>query len=228
MASATGTQTPTPTGAQTPGAATSAHIPTGDAMVATMQILPDRFADTMAQNMAQQQKKYITKEPHEFDGDHRKYEAWRTAIELHADETKGNGAKIKMALSYMTKGPAAVWANLYRQGKRTDINNDQITWDEFIQGLDHTYRPLHHEATSLEEMLALCMDHNEMAENFFNRYLKKAQDANRVRPDHNSLHVQHLGETLPRELRDALNKDLVEERRIFAIWAKIQHNDPIL
>ena len=67
MATPLGTQTPLATGVQTPGAATSAHlmnIPTGDAMVTAMQILADHFTDTMAQNMAQQQKKYTTKDPH--------------------------------------------------------------------------------------------------------------------------------------------------------------------
>lgn len=180
----------------------TADIP--DATTAAQQQLADMLADAIAQAMAGIEKKNMTKPPSEYNGDRAKFEDWRDAVVIHADEIRSDRRKIQMTLSHMTGGSAKTWAHNWRQNNQDEVAADVILWKSFLRQLDDQFRSPHLQSEALETLLRLRLRKDETAVTFFGTYDKYAKEAGMTDTAHDVFHVNHLESVLPQELKEAM------------------------
>jgi hypothetical protein len=174
----------------------------------TVDQLANALLQVLSQFSGDKDEKNHTKPPPEYDGDRKKYEAFRHAAIIHAAVMKKDSTKILMVLSRLTKGPAYHWAHIWREANLAEIVSGKIKWETFLKTIDDLFRDRQIPAHAQQTLQNLRMRRDETAAAFFNAYEGKAIEANMME-GYDTWHVNQLKNTLPEEL----TKMLDEQRR---------------
>lgn len=93
---------------------------------------------TISANQKPAEKNYAHA-PEAFDGARSHYRVFRRTLVGYAKAIPAPRSKIYAALSFMTKGDADSFAQLYSQEHQTEIDDGSITWDRFLADLDKKF-----------------------------------------------------------------------------------------
>ena len=104
-------------------------------------VMRQSFAGALADNQAQRgvSTKNHAQAPEHFDGRKETYETFRRGLDLYVKALPSDKEKITAALTFLTKGEADSFAQLWVQNNSTALDAGQIPWSAFLVQLDQHF-----------------------------------------------------------------------------------------
>ncbi|KZV97000.1 hypothetical protein EXIGLDRAFT_764755 [Exidia glandulosa HHB12029] len=103
--------------------------------------LKTALTDTIRDLATDRGSKNHAERPDHFDGQRASYETFRRNLLLYVQAIRTDNEKIVTALSFLTKGDADAWAQLYVQQHTDDLESSasKLKWIDFLAELDKRF-----------------------------------------------------------------------------------------
>lgn len=200
---------------------------------------PDAFATSIktalvdaVKALAGQQKttpsKNYVEPPAHYDGHRNTYETFRRGLDLYVKVIAKDRDKIVAALSFLTKGDADSWAQLYVQVHNAEIEANSISWSTFLEDLDKKFLDPRL-AESAREQLFQCVQGRLPADSFFLKFDDLRVKSGLVDEEHHDvIVVEHLKKAMNPQLVLAVFTSHEANKKSFKAMAMLMHANKVL